>query len=146
MNKRMLMALMIGFLFLLMTVVTVSADRESVSGVCNWIRPGYSNITGHRATRVFQGTYGRFSDGSIKCFSPNNNWRLKEPKQVINSNDPICNEVCTEETITRCHDKCEWTKKCKIWFGHHCVKYTYKRVCHEECCEKTINVCEEVCK
>ena len=54
----------------LLCCVIVNAIEPLPKGPCIWTRPS----TEYRPERNFTGVYGRFSDGSIRCFSPGSSY------------------------------------------------------------------------
>ena len=129
-----------GFITLLIvTIVNATPIDDKANGRCTWTRQGND----YRPERVFQGVWGRFSDGSIKCFSPGNNYQTPKPR--VETHTETCKEICHEETIETCKEHCHWkwecNHKCNKWYNWHKVKK-----CHECCKEETKEVCETVCE
>jgi len=123
---------------LIMSVAEATPLDGQANGKCTWTREGNE----YRPTRTFQGVWGRFSDGNIKCFSPGNNWQ--EPKETTPTE--TCKEECHEETYEECKEKCVWIPHCNKWNGWKCKNWEWKEHCWNKCQEKTREICEEVCK
>ena len=119
MKAKILIWLLAAFLL----IYIVSAEVEPLpKGPCEWTRES----TEYRSERNFTGVYGRFSDGSIRCFSPGTTSTIKT--ETTTGHATTCKEVCKEKTI----------KKCK-WINHRCG---HKKICYE----KTIQKCRRICK
>lgn len=136
--------LMIGLLFL---TDIVKAEKPTVkipnNTGTNWLPPGYyrceikQEATPYRPAKSYGyiGVFGRYSDGSIKCFIPNN--KPKNTKKNTNNGQGnggegdnckyvnICENKCTNQEICT-EEKCE-TK------NTNCITYETKTECKEEC-------------
>lgn len=131
-------ALISLFIALLVCTVAVSAI-ELPKGPCTWIRPA----TEYRPEREFTGVWGRYSDGSIRCFSPGSN----KPK-IIKEKTPVCTESTTTVEICETKELCEppvchWKWKCLYWKHYGCVSSKHYWICEEPLCHEITDCHEE---
>jgi len=138
MKVKTIIFVLIALIITSIIVIATPLDGQA-KGKCNWIRPGNE----YRPERTFQGVWGRFSDGSIKCFSPGNNYETETVETAIAT---TCKEECHEETYEECKEKCVWIPHCNKWNGWKCKNWEWKEHCWNKCQEKTREICEEVCK
>ena len=143
MNK----AILITATILLLTTGFVIAIEPLPKGKCNWIMPP----TAYREPRMYQGIYGRFSDGSIRCFMPGTTRHKTIIPEIVCSNINKTKEVCEQTEI--CENECHWEKYCDNGYWHHghwvCIDWDWHKICHDDCHNETIchteNYTEQIC-
>lgn len=127
----------------LLLVGSALAIPELPKGRCDYIR----HATEYRPERVFQGVWGRFSDGSMACFLPAKKKVIPQPVVVVKPKvilpptpepepEPVCEikEVCTTHKERVIERVCE--------YKHH------RQECRWEWSWKDVKTCEdkEVCE